>query len=384
MTPDTWFAPAERAPMDAVHRMHDDLMRELHFQDMLEAFPSPAAVLNRERQIVACNSRFADAVPRGHDEALLGLRVGESIGCVTVADAPGGCGTGKGCRLCGAVIAMLQAQQGKPGVQECRINAQSDGVILPLDYRVLAVPLTVRDHDITVLSLVDISDEKRRSILERMFFHDVLNTASGVRSVAELYHLVSNNERDALIADLENLSTQLIEEIIAHRDLLAAERNELRPRLQPTLPHEMIRHVEALYRYHSLARGKVIRSIADADLPPVETDPTLLGRVLGNLLKNALEASTDGDVVTLQGVRENDDILFSVHNTAAMPEDVKLQVFQRSFSTKARDRGVGTYSARLLTERMLGGRIWFTSSAEDGTAFTVALPVSVSPYTDDE
>jgi signal transduction histidine kinase len=146
----------------------------------------------------------------------------------------------------------------------------------------------------------------------------------------------------------------------------------------------MIRHVEALYRYHSLGRGKVIRSIADADLPPVETDPTLLGRVLGNLLKNALEASTDGDVVTLQGVRENDDILFRVHNTAAMPEDVKLQVFQRSFSTKARDRGVGTYSARLLTERMLGGRIWFTSSAEDGTAFTVALPVSVSPYTDDE
>jgi nitrogen-specific signal transduction histidine kinase len=379
MTPDTWFAPAERAPMDAVRRMHDDLMQEMYFRDMLEAFPSPVAVLNRERQIVACNSQFAETVPNGQDDALLGLRLGESIGCVNVGEAPGGCGTGKGCRLCGAVIAMLQAQEGTPGIQECRINAHSDGSIVALDYRVLAVPLTVRDHEVTVLSLVDISDEKRRKVLERMFFHDVLNTASGVRSVAELYHLVSDHERDALIADLENLSTQLIGEIIEHRDLLLAERDELQARLQPTLPHDMIRHVGALYRFHSLAIGKDVQTIEDGDLPPVDTDPTLLGRVLGNLLKNALEASAAGDGVTLRCLRGDGEIHFIVHNPAPMPEDVKLQVFQRSFSTKAKDRGIGTYSARLLTERMLGGRIWFTSSAEEGTAFTVAIPLSASP-----
>ncbi len=372
----TWFAPAERATLQEILRVHEDLSKELHFADMLEAFPSPAAVINRQRQIVAFNSSFACAVPRGEEEALLGLRVGESVGCVNAEGAPGGCGTGKACRLCGAVIAMLQAQEGTPCVQECRINVHSDGVVLPLDYRVLAVPLSVRGHDITVLSLMDISDEKRRRVLERMFFHDVLNTASGVKSVADLYHLVDGGEREQLIGDLENLSAQLIDEIISHRDLLSAERNELRAELQPTLPGDMLRHVEALYRFHNLARGKTIRVQAAGDLPPFNTDPTICTRVLGNLLKNALEASEEGEVITLGCTQQGNELMFTVHNPGVMPEDVQLQVFQRSFSTKGKDRGIGTYSARLLTQRMLGGRIGFESNQDTGTIFTVAFGVS--------
>lgn len=34
-----------------------------------------------------------------------------------------------------------------------------------------------------------------------------------------------------------------------------------------------------------------------------------------------------------------------------------------------------TYSMKLLTEQCLGGRISFTSSAEDGTTFCVDYPV---------
>jgi hypothetical protein len=58
-----------------------------------------------------------------------------------------------------------------------------------------------------------------------------------------------------------------------------------------------------------------------------------------------------------------------------MPELVRLQVFRRSFSTKPpAGRGIGTYSAKLITERYLGGSLSFTSSEEEGTTFTVTLP----------
>jgi hypothetical protein len=58
-----------------------------------------------------------------------------------------------------------------------------------------------------------------------------------------------------------------------------------------------------------------------------------------------------------------------------MPEVVRRQVFRRSFSTKSPvGRGIGTYSAKLITERYLGGSLTFTSSEEQGTTFAVTLP----------
>jgi signal transduction histidine kinase len=374
----TFFAPAERATAEEIRRLHADLSRELHFTEMLNAFPTPAVVINRERQIVAYNSTFEKAVPQGAQDALLGLRVGESVGCVNAMDAPGGCGTGKGCRLCGAVIAMLQAQQGETGVQECRINVDNDGDILSLDYRVMTVPLTVRGHDIVIVSLLDISDEKRRRVLEHMFFHDVLNTASGIKSIGELYYLVKAVEHNELINDLNVLSTQLIDEINAHRDLLAAENNEMVANFQQTLAGDMLQHVEALYRYHTLARGRRIHLDIAGALPSFDTDPHILARVLGNLVKNALEASGEGETVTLGCRLKNDRINFTVHNDAHMTEDVRLQVFQRSFSTRGRGRGIGTYSARLLAQRILGGDIAFESEQGKGTTFYVSFPLHVN------
>jgi sensor histidine kinase regulating citrate/malate metabolism len=54
-----------------------------------------------------------------------------------------------------------------------------------------------------------------------------------------------------------------------------------------------------------------------------------------------------------------------------------MQVFRRSFSIKSPvGRGIGTYSAKLITERYLGGSLSFTSSEEAGTTFAVTLPRS--------
>ena len=93
----------------------------------------------------------------------------------------------------------------------------------------------------------------------------------------------------------------------------------------------------------------------------MSTDPVLLRRVLGNLVKNALEASPDGETVTVAFV-DRKTPTFVVHNESVTTEAVRLQVFQRSFSTKGGiGRGVGTYGARLIAERYLGGRLTFSS-----------------------
>jgi sensor histidine kinase regulating citrate/malate metabolism len=93
--------------------------------------------------------------------------------------------------------------------------------------------------------------------------------------------------------------------------------------------------------------------------------------------REAIE-SEEGQKVSL-GFRNFGAAEFRVHNDAVMPEMIRLQVFRRSFSTKSPlGRGIGTYSAKLVTERYLGGSLSFSSSEEQGTTFAVTLPAQKS------
>jgi len=373
----TYFAPAGREPVETLQSSCNLLQSEEQFVTMLEAFPTPAIVINRSRQILLYNSRFSASLPPSENKHAVGLRIGESLGCVNEKECPEGCGTGKACRFCGAVIAMMQAQKGAPSIQECRMNTRANGRIEALDFRVLAVPMTVCGMEVTVISLEDISNEKWKNALERIFFHDVLNTASGLKSLADLYPMLGDAERVELIDDFEVLSTQLIDVIQSQRLLLAAERRDLQVEKQETLPGDVLRHVEALFRFHPVAKNKRLVCKDESRGAWFLTDPPLLSRVLENLVKNAFEASEDGETVTMVCDSMDGQVMFSVHNAAVMPEDVRYQIFQRSFSTKGRDRGLGTYGARLLTEFYLEGKIDFASEPGLGTIFTVTFEASV-------
>jgi signal transduction histidine kinase len=95
---------------------------------------------------------------------------------------------------------------------------------------------------------------------------------------------------------------------------------------------------------------------------------------LGNLTKNASEASTPGQDIRLHCGLSGGRAVFSVHNEAVMPESIQRQIFQRSFSTKGEGRGLGTYSVKLFGERYLGGQVSFHSAAGHGTVFLLSLP----------
>ncbi|MFA6234249.1 MAG: HAMP domain-containing sensor histidine kinase [Bacteroidota bacterium] len=371
----TYFASPERDGIDTIQHLALKLEAVPLLRPMLEAFPTLAVVLGRHRQILMYNGLFDEAIPHSDDDLLLGMRLGNSVGCEIAASSPSGCGTGKECRMCGAVLAMLEAQAGKNAVQECSIAVRDQDGLHTLEFRVVAIPMNLADENVTILSLVDISNENRRKALERVFFHDILNTASGVRSVADLLRILNGEEREELVDDLDGLSNQLIEEIRSQRDILSAEHGDLHADFQALSSTDILSHVLALYRFHYLSKDRQFQAVNNAEGQIFESEPTIISRVLGNLAKNALEASAPGDSVTVRcDLIDDDSICFSVHNPAVMPQDVQLQIFKRSFSTKGSGRGLGTYSARLLTERYLGGKIAFHSADGDGTTFFVTLP----------
>ena len=261
-------------------------------------------------------------------------------------------------------------------MQECLITREFDGEIEALDLRVWATPLTFNGENFVIFAVTNIEDEKRRAMLERTFFHDILNTAGIIRGAVELLPTAEEAETtEQLQGMLLSATRRLIGEIEMQNELVAAEQGDLQLAYENIEARAFLHELARIYATHKVANKKHIAVTPVAEEIVVQSDPRMLARVLGNLIKNALEASQPGETVTLHCARVGDAVRFAVHNPSVMPPAVQEQVFQRSFSTKGKGRGIGTYSIKLLTEHYLHGRVAFRSKPGEGTTFMVTYPL---------
>ncbi len=368
----TDFLPAERTDNALLDIQAKDMSNIKNLKEISKAIPDVFMILNQERQIVFSNQAMFDFLNVKDEKEVCGLRPGEAFSCEKAFIDKGGCGTTEFCRTCGAAQAIVNSMKGKADVQECRIIRKENGD--PLDLRVWTTPFKHEGNDYTIFSIKDISNEKRRRVLERLFFHDIINTAGGLKGFASL--LKDFPEDVAEYKDIIfMLSEKIIDEIQMQKLISSAENGDLVLSLLTVNTKMLLSELEDTYRKHEVADGKYIhldRSTADVSF---ESDPTLLRRVLGNMIKNALEASEYGDTVTIKADNTDGAVLFSVNNPAVMPRNVQLQVFQRSFSTKGGDRGLGTYSMKLLGEKFLKGKVWFDTEEGKGTTFYLHLDI---------
>jgi signal transduction histidine kinase len=297
----------------------------------------------------------------------IGKRPGELIGCIHSDEEEGGCGTSESCTYCGAINAVLESQKGKNAVRDCRLILGPEEKAF--DLRVWASQLQIENQEFTAITIQDISDEKRREALERIFFHDILNTSSALLSTFEILKNYSNKvDQDEFMNKLDYIIKSLIEEIQANRMLTAAEKKELELEYTSFNSLDVIKELVDLYKNQKLSKRKIIKLDPDIESTNITLDRNILYRVLGNMIKNALEATSEGEVITIGCKIKNNKINYWVQNPGYIPRNIQLQIFQRSFSTKGKNRGLGTYSMKLLSS-LLGGKVEFSTSKEQGTIF---------------
>jgi signal transduction histidine kinase len=124
-----------------------------------------------------------------------------------------------------------------------------------------------------------------------------------------------------------------------------------------------------------------------SDLPMIPMATNKIGRVLQNLLDNALDHTASGGEVAISAQERNGTVEVAVQdNGEGIPSENLPYVFDRFFrGEKSRSRadsevsgvGLGLAIARELVEAH-GGTIWAESGSEGGTRITFALPKELS------
>lgn len=343
-------------------------------RNLLDTLPATLLILNDAYQIVYASRTVAELLGASGPESLMGRRLGDVLGCVNALQAPGGCSTGEVCNSCKALFAIIEGLEGRQCISDCELLCSIDAETRAAYLRVCSTPLNYQGESFTVLSITDISGEKRRKALERVFFHDIINVVGSIKGFSDLLKSCAVESSEEIFSLIQDASVQVLEEIDAQRTLLAAENNELVPRNEPLGSLLVLQAVAGIYSRHDVARDKTLAVDEAAQDMIFTSDRSLVQRVLGNMVKNALEASRPGDRVTLGCQATAEGLEFTVHNSGEIPLEVRQQIFRRSFSTKGAGRGLGTYSMLLLSE-YLGGKVGF-STAEEGTCFFARFPLA--------
>ena len=378
----TQFAAAELASEKEVTGQSKAVLAMPMLKQLLNAVPDLLMILNGQRQIIFANQSLLNMLGCDSPRAVLGQRPGEMLNCIHATESPGGCGTTAACSNCGAVLAILSSQRGNESTRECRIAREGgDG----LNLRVHATPFAVGQSEFTIFSISDISHEKRRKVLERMLFEDIVQDANELRDRVAAHGQEKRSEEEQseegngdaiehLRRDVEHFSRDLTEDITEHRILMAAESGELCAHPMPCDGLRLLERVSFSLQERELINKRYIEIDKNARSIDLVIDQTLLKQVLAHMIRNAVEASVENETVRVGVYLKGEQVEFQVRNSAYIDDKLQTQIFQRDFSTKGEGRGIGTYSMRLLCEKYLHGEVSFVSSPRSGTMFRVVVP----------
>jgi PAS domain S-box-containing protein len=225
-----------------------------------------------------------------------------------------------------------------------------------------------------------------REEVERIGRHDIKTPLNSIVAVPRLLREERKlgPEADELLSIVERAGYRILSMVNLSLDLYKMEQGTYVFRPDAVDLADLLGKIGADVRMH--ASSKQVRLQVDvASAPYAWAEELLCYSLLANLLKNAVEASPEGGVVTVTAhAAENESVVLLVHNRGVVPESVRGNFFQKYTTLgKASGTGLGTYSARLMA-RIQDGDITMETSEAQGTTLSIRLraaPAGAMPAT---
>jgi len=178
---------------------------------------------------------------------------------------------------------------------------------------------------------------------------------------------------ESVLEDLEIIEQSAAAILQIKEDLIGPARR------QKWQEADVVQVVQDNIKSFGLPPGVVSYSIDDF-IPTVKIDPVQMGRVIINLIKNALEAMDDQSspqiLITMRQADQNFVIVDITDNGCGIPEEELTKIWLTFHTSKAKKGGTGLgLPACLQTMEAMGGKISVTSEVGLGSTFTLHVPI---------
>ena len=207
--------------------------------------------------------------------------------------------------------------------------------------------------------------------------HELKNSLAGIKVSTEvLLDELQLSEDDRRV--LMNMISEIRRIELLMRDLLNFARPS-KPQLafvniNTVLDTAMTFSLKNVPRSSGNGTINVVREL-DEQMPRTMADPMQLQQVFMNLLLNAVEAMSEGGVLTVKTWYEpsDDSLQISIGDTGKGIDDESMaRIFEPFFTTKPKGTGLGLAITKRLIEQH-GGSIW-VENLPKGTTFRIGLP----------
>lgn len=227
--------------------------------------------------------------------------------------------------------------------------------------------------------------EKVRDDLMKMIVHDLKSPLTAMIGGLEMlldgdFGSLTSAQRGA-VADAESRGEDLLGLIEDLLEVARLEESRLVLDLAPTAPGALLTEVRHEWEVRLQQENASASVDVSEDAPVIEADQTMLKRVFGNLIQNALTHSARSVHILLGARREGDGVLFTVaDNGVGIPPEYHELIFRKFEQVRTphiprvRSSGLGLAFCKLAVEAH-GGRIWVKSGADmEGSAFHFWVP----------
>jgi signal transduction histidine kinase len=215
--------------------------------------------------------------------------------------------------------------------------------------------------------------------------HELRTPLTSIRGFAELMELRSKEpvvrEQSALIRQGAEHLNDLLTDIL---DLAKIEARGMTKISEPVAVHPLLGEVTSLFRVSASAKGLALTVVEGPGIPAtLNTDRLKLKQILHNLLSNAIKFTPAG-AVTLSVERTADakHLCFHISDTGpGIAPEIQELIFEKFRQGNAHvsyeygGTGLGLALSRELA-RLLGGTLTLQSRVEDGSTFTLTLPLA--------
>jgi PAS domain S-box len=224
--------------------------------------------------------------------------------------------------------------------------------------------------------------EKFREGIESVLRHDLRSPLASMSYIPQMLLGADNlNEQQRWsVEEMQKYVRKMLRMVDAYLKLSNIEKERFQLEARELDLVALLEDVEQEQRSLLQAGRKRVALLKDGvPLPAgesvlVQGEAVLCQTMLGNLLKNALEAAPDETTVEIDLRERPDRVEIAVRNLGAVPESIRGRFFQKYVTAgKSRGTGLGAYSARLIAEAH-GGTIALDTAQPGATTVRVTLP----------